>query len=256
MRVAFFSDVHANLPALEAALADARAHGATHLIHLGDAVGYGPQPAECLARLREVASGAVLGNHDAAACGLLDPALFNPFARETAERAALALDAEAKAWLRGLPYILEGDGFACAHHRIGSNIAHIHRGRIAVDVVFDHVVLPIAAVGRVNIKPAERVLCCGCFLASIRDRQTRSLRSALLEHVVCQRHAVHQRCSALRSLVIDVVAVHVERRRRVQVTRIAPGVVFLHRKAACLRGIDITQQERARLAVLDHIDTD
>ncbi len=115
MRVAFFSDVHANLPALEAALADARAHGATHLIHLGDAVGYGPQPAECLARLREVASGAVLGNHDAAACGLLDPALFNPFARETAERAALALDAEAKAWLRDLPYILEGDGFACAH---------------------------------------------------------------------------------------------------------------------------------------------
>ena len=115
MRVAFFSDVHANLPALEAALADARERGATHLIHLGDAVGYGPQPAETLARLRQVAAAAVLGNHDAAACGLLDPALFNPFARETAERAALALDQEAKAWLRDLPYILEGDGFACAH---------------------------------------------------------------------------------------------------------------------------------------------
>lgn len=115
MRVAFFADVHANLPALEAALADARERGATHLIHLGDAVGYGPQPAETLARLRQVAAAAVLGNHDAAACGLLDPALFNPFARETAERAALALDQDAKAWLRDLPYVLEGDGFACAH---------------------------------------------------------------------------------------------------------------------------------------------
>ena len=120
--------------------------------------------------------------------------------------------------------------------------------------MFDHVVLPIAAVGRVNIKPAERVLCCGCFLASIRDRQTRSLRSALLEHVVCQRHAVHQRCSALRSLVIDVVAVHVERRRGVQVTRFASGVVLLHRKATRIRGVDVAQQERARLAVFNHVD--
>ncbi len=115
MRVAFFSDIHANLPALEAALADARERGALHLINLGDVVGYGPQPVECLARIREVASGNVLGNHDAAACGLLDPALFNPFARETAQRASLALDAEAKAWLRARPYILEGDGFACCH---------------------------------------------------------------------------------------------------------------------------------------------
>ena len=115
MRVAFFSDIHGNLPALEAVIADARAHGATHVISLGDVVGYGPQPAEVLALLRSVASAGVLGNHDAAACGLLDPALFNPFARETAERATLALSQEDKAWLHALPYILEGDGFACAH---------------------------------------------------------------------------------------------------------------------------------------------
>ena len=115
MRVAFFADIHANLPALEAALEDARARGATHLINLGDLVGYGPEPAECLARVREVASASVLGNHDAAVCGLLDPRLFNAFARETAERAALALGAEERAWLAALPYVLEGDGFACAH---------------------------------------------------------------------------------------------------------------------------------------------
>ena len=115
MRVAFFSDIHANLPALEAALEDARAHGATHLINLGDVVGYGPEPAECVARVRAIASASVLGNHDAAACGLLDPKRFNAFARETAERAALALDGEAREWLASLPYVLEGDGFACVH---------------------------------------------------------------------------------------------------------------------------------------------
>ena len=115
MRVAFFSDIHANLPALEAALEDARARGATHLVNLGDVVGYGPEPAECVARVREVASASVLGNHDAAACGLLDPKRFNAFARETAERAALALDAEARAWMAALPYVVEDEGFACVH---------------------------------------------------------------------------------------------------------------------------------------------
>lgn len=115
MRVAFLSDIHGNVPALEAVIEDARAHGASHVICLGDTVGYGPQPAEALDALRAVASAVVLGNHDAAACGLLNPALFNPFARETAERASLALSPEAKAWLRGLPYVLEGDGFACVH---------------------------------------------------------------------------------------------------------------------------------------------
>ncbi len=115
MRVAFFSDIHGNLPALEAALADARAHHATHLICLGDIVGYGPQPVETLAQVRAIADAVVLGNHDAVACGMLNPALFNPFARETTERASLALSDEDKAWLRGLPMIVEDKAFACAH---------------------------------------------------------------------------------------------------------------------------------------------
>ena len=66
MRIACFADIHANLPALEAVIADARERGASHVLGLGDVVGYGPQPVEALARFREVASAAVLGNHDAA----------------------------------------------------------------------------------------------------------------------------------------------------------------------------------------------
>lgn len=115
MRIAFFADIHANLPALEAVIADAKARGVTHVVCLGDIVGYGPLPAETLACVRRVASATVMGNHDAAACGLLDTKLFNNFARETAERAALALTQEDKDWLKDLPYVLEGNGFACAH---------------------------------------------------------------------------------------------------------------------------------------------
>lgn len=115
MRVAFFADIHGNLPALTAALEDARERGATHLICLGDIVGYGPQPLECLALVRQVASGTVIGNHDAAACGLFDKNLFNEFARETSERVSLILPDEDRAWLRDLPYLLEEKEFICAH---------------------------------------------------------------------------------------------------------------------------------------------
>ncbi len=115
MRVAILSDVHANLPALEAVIADAREHSATHLICLGDIVGYGPQPVETLRRIREVSNATVMGNHDAAACGLLSPENFNPFAKMTAERAALALSEEDKAWLRDLPYIIESKSIAGVH---------------------------------------------------------------------------------------------------------------------------------------------
>ncbi len=115
MRYALLADIHANIPALEAVIADAADHNVGHFVCLGDIVGYGPQPAETLARIRALTSSVCLGNHDAAACGLLDPALFNDFARATAERAALALSDEDRAWLRDRPYILEGDGFACTH---------------------------------------------------------------------------------------------------------------------------------------------
>lgn len=115
MRYALIADIHANLPALEAVIADAAAHNVGHFVCLGDIVGYGPQPAETLARVRALTASVCMGNHDAAACGLLDPGLFNDFARDTAERAALALSADGRAWLRDRPYILEGDGFACTH---------------------------------------------------------------------------------------------------------------------------------------------
>lgn len=115
MRIAFLADIHANLQALEAVLADARAQEVNHVICLGDIVGYGPQPAETLTRVREVASSVIMGNHDAAAAGDFDVRRFNAFAKETAERAKLALSDEDKAYLRDLPHILELKNIACTH---------------------------------------------------------------------------------------------------------------------------------------------
>lgn len=70
MKIALLSDIHANLPALQACLAHARAHGADQLAFLGDMVGYGGQPAQVLDLIMaEVERGAwaIQGNHDAMA---------------------------------------------------------------------------------------------------------------------------------------------------------------------------------------------
>lgn len=69
MRYAILGDIHANLHALEAVLEDARSFGCTEFHLLGDVVGYGAFPAECVDVARNLPGSCVLGNHDeAAAC--------------------------------------------------------------------------------------------------------------------------------------------------------------------------------------------
>ncbi len=64
--VAVFSDVHANLEALEAVLLDARKHCLGRFICLGDVVGYGPDPVKCVEIIRDLGCPVILGNHDQA----------------------------------------------------------------------------------------------------------------------------------------------------------------------------------------------
>ena len=78
MRALILSDVHANLEALQAVLADVSGQGGFEIIWcLGDLVGYGPDPNAWLALLRKYDLLAVAGNHDHAAVGRIDPDEFN-----------------------------------------------------------------------------------------------------------------------------------------------------------------------------------
>jgi predicted phosphodiesterase len=82
MRVLVISDIHANLTALEAVLADAGQVDETWC--LGDVVGYGPDPNEVVERLRDLPNlSCVLGNHDVAVLGQMDYAVFNTEARKS-----------------------------------------------------------------------------------------------------------------------------------------------------------------------------
>lgn len=101
MQVAVLSDIHANLVALDAVLADAGPVDA--LWHLGDVVGYGPDPNGVVRRLRELGARGVRGNHDAAAVGGSEIDWFNPDARKAMEWTRITLDDDSRAWLADLP---------------------------------------------------------------------------------------------------------------------------------------------------------
>ncbi len=71
MRIALFSDVHGNLPAFEAVLADIEKEGVDARWCLGDLVGYGAQPDECVALAKESCDLCLIGNHDLVVTGKL-----------------------------------------------------------------------------------------------------------------------------------------------------------------------------------------
>ena len=103
MKTAFISDIHANLEALEAVLADIQAQGVDRVYCLGDVVGYGPDPNLCVARVREVCKATVIGNHDWAALGRMDTIAFNEYARAAADWTSNSLDGVSREFLSNLP---------------------------------------------------------------------------------------------------------------------------------------------------------
>jgi len=116
MRIAVVSDIHANLAALEAVLAHAAASGRVDGVwNTGDCVGYGPQPGECIARMREAGAVWVAGNHERAATGAISTDEFNPQAAASAIWTAARLSADEKSFLDSLPETASQPDFTLVH---------------------------------------------------------------------------------------------------------------------------------------------
>lgn len=115
MRLGIFSDVHANLEALQAVLKAYEMGRIDRYVCLGDVVGYGANPNECCQLVREIADVVVLGNHDAACCGRMDADAFNPTARSAIELHSQMLEAAHMSWLQQLPYQLVQDDMLFCH---------------------------------------------------------------------------------------------------------------------------------------------
>lgn len=113
MRYAIISDVHSNLESLTVMLAMLEAED--RLLCLGDTVGYGPDPNQCVSLLRERATQAVLGNHDVAATDNFGVEYFNPAARAAIVWTQSVISTESIEWLNGLSYEIRAPEFLMVH---------------------------------------------------------------------------------------------------------------------------------------------
>lgn len=105
MKIALFADIHANLPALEAVLADSLAAGCDRYAILGDSVNYGLQPRECLDLIGELDPVSVLGNHDLACSHEPLDERYRPRSERMFQSTASQLRPEQRAWLRAQPLV-------------------------------------------------------------------------------------------------------------------------------------------------------
>ena len=115
MRLAIFSDIHSNLPALEAVLADVRAADLDEAWCLGDVVGYGAQPDECTELVREHCALCLVGNHDLAALDQLDISTFSPAASAAVKWTRANMSKATAAFLGGLKPAVEDREVALYH---------------------------------------------------------------------------------------------------------------------------------------------
>lgn len=115
MRFAIFGDIHANLHAFQAVLADARDQACTHYVCMGDIVGYNAFPTQCLDMVRRLECPVVKGNHDEQASMLGDQESFNPLAEEAMNWTREQLSEPDKDWLRSLRLQRQVRDFTIVH---------------------------------------------------------------------------------------------------------------------------------------------
>ena len=115
MKAAIITDIHANLTALEAVLADVDKGNTDELWCLGDVVGYGAEPDACTRLVRERAAVCLVGNHDLAVLGGLDVSSFSEAAAAAVEWTKETVEEETLEFLRSLDPDAEREGFGLFH---------------------------------------------------------------------------------------------------------------------------------------------
>jgi diadenosine tetraphosphatase ApaH/serine/threonine PP2A family protein phosphatase len=115
MRIGIISDIHANLPALEAVLSALRDARADVIYCLGDTIGYGPFPNECVDLARRHCSIVLKGNHDSGLVGETEVEDFNHYGLVAIRWSQERVTAENKKFLESLPLVAVENGVTLAH---------------------------------------------------------------------------------------------------------------------------------------------
>ncbi len=150
-RIALISDIHGNLEALEAVLADVETATIDRLLCLGDVVGYGPDPVACIDRVFSVCEKVVMGNHDEAAVHADLHPEFNPVARRSLEVTRNLLGPRELEQLRWLPDRARIEGISIAHATFAANrFAYLYTAESACES-FSNMGTLLGAVGHTHI---------------------------------------------------------------------------------------------------------
>lgn len=115
MRYGILADIHSNLEALETVLGALERERPDRILCAGDLVGYGPDPAACLALIRQRRIPAVGGNHDWAVAGKLELAWFNETSGRAVEWTMQQLGEADRRWLGELPLLLRDAEITLVH---------------------------------------------------------------------------------------------------------------------------------------------
>ncbi len=120
-KVAVFSDIHANLQALDAVLGALDQEGCDYFICVGDVVGYGPSPGACIARIRERGIPCLMGNHDEYATLLMDPRIdrLREEVKTSVAWTQAQLSMDDLKWLSQLPKRFDAEDFSLVHGAFG-----------------------------------------------------------------------------------------------------------------------------------------
>lgn len=148
MRYAIVSDVHGNFESLKIAMSMMEPED--RVISLGDMVGYGPNPNECVALLRDRCTHAVLGNHDLAATENYGVEYFNDAAREAIEWTQSVLNDDSRNWLNTLPYELRLPEFLLVHGAPVNYFEYVLDKRTAA-AAFARTDAPLVFIGHTHI---------------------------------------------------------------------------------------------------------
>ncbi|MCG3175031.1 MAG: hypothetical protein GMKNLPBB_03365 [Myxococcota bacterium] len=116
MRLGLFSDIHGNVEALTRVLEDMKSQGVDQMICLGDIVGYGANPGECIQIIRDLGCVCLMGNHDAAVAGKMDYSFYYEAARHSLDWCARNISLDHMQWLSQRPYT----------HRVGEDVLCCH----------------------------------------------------------------------------------------------------------------------------------
>jgi len=115
MKYVIISDIHGNIEALNAVIPVIKGEKPDKIICLGDIVGYGASPSECIQKTKEIADVVIAGNHDFAVCGKTSIEYFNPIAKDAVLWTRENISDIEMDYLRGLPLIYSEDNILYVH---------------------------------------------------------------------------------------------------------------------------------------------